>query len=264
MATSLPSGPNRSEIAIDGTQLDEFLSVEDGREVSALIGLGVKAEMITEVAERDDAPKSRREKVFVPDSSPTHALEVLKQIHKEGMVAPEHVAHRTTLTNLLALKLIKKEKSGRYVPAVSSRYADPLFWMQRAVSSAECIRVARTVLTLNPAAGGREISDAVALELGRKWELRATKLRNGNAIKRWTLWLEPYLIDPDKSSSAAAQVVYSRAKKVTKGRKAVLGKKIVAELRGLVRQGKSKTAIAKVFNVSPATIGNWKRRLRLR
>jgi len=113
--------------------------------------------MITEVAERDDAPKSRREKVFVPDSSPTHALEVLKQIPKEGMVAPEHVAHRTTLTNLLALKLIKKEKSGRYVPAVSSRYADPLFWMQRAVSSAECIRVARTVLTLNPAAGGREI-----------------------------------------------------------------------------------------------------------
>src|SRR6185369_15018036 len=99
MATSLPSGPNRSEIAIDGTQLDEFLSVEDGREVSALIGLGVKAEMITEVAERDDAPKSRREKVFVPDSSPTHALEVLKQIPKEGMVAPEHVAHRTTLTN---------------------------------------------------------------------------------------------------------------------------------------------------------------------
>jgi len=47
-------------------------------------------------------------------------------------------------------------------------------------------------MTLNPAAGGREISDAVALVLVRKWELRATKLRNGNAIKRWTLWLEPY------------------------------------------------------------------------
>jgi hypothetical protein len=120
------------------------------------------------------------------------------------------------------------------------------------------------VLALNPDAGGSEIADAVALELGKEWEVAGTKVRNGNAIKRWTLWLEPYLIDPDSSSYAAAQVAYSRSKKVRKGASPVIRKKLAAELRILLEEGKSKSEIARIFNVSPATIGNWKKRLRLR
>ena len=179
-------------------------------------------------------------------------------------MAPEGIPHPTTLTNLQSLKLIEKDEQGNFVPAIASRYADPLFLMQRAVSLAECIKVARTVLALNPGAGGSEIADAVALELGKEWEVPGTKVRNGNAIKRWTLWLEPYLIDPDSSSYAAAQVAYSRSKKVTKGAPPVIRKKLAAELRTLVEEGKSKSEIARIFNVSPATIGNWKKRLRLR
>ena len=78
------------------------------------------------------------------------------------------------------------------------------------------------------------------------------------------MWLEPYLIDPDSSSYAAAQVAYSKSKKVTKGAPPVIRRKLAAELRTLVEEGKSRSQIAKILNVSPATIGNWKRRLRLK
>lgn len=263
-ASSISSRAARQAIDIDGDRIGRFLRTEEGQEASVLIGLGVKPDTIKPLAESDDRKKKRRPRDFVPDCSPTHALEVLQFVHKHGSVAPEVVPHPTTLTNLQSLKLIEKDEQGNYVPAVASRYADPLLLMQRAVSLAECIKVARTVLALNPRAGGSEIADAVALELGREWEVAGTKVRNGNAIKRWTLWLAPYLIDPDSSSYAAAQVAYSMSKKVTKGAPTVMGKKLSAELRTLLKEGKSKSEIAKIFNVSPATISNWKRRLRLR
>jgi hypothetical protein len=263
-ASSISSRAARHEIDIDGDRICKFLRTEEGQEASVLIALGLKPDTIKPLAERDDREKKRRPKDFVPDCSPTHALEVLHFIHKHGSVAPDRIPHPTTLTNLQSLKLIEKDEQGNFVPAIASRYADPLFLMQRAVSLAECIRVARTVLALNPGAGGREIADAVALELGKEWVVPGTRVRNGNAIKRWTLWLEPYLIDPDSSSYAAAQVAYSRSKKVTKGAPPVIGKRVAAELRALLDQGKSKAELARIFNVSPATIGNWKKRLRLR
>ena len=262
-ALTSASRGSRMEIIIDGERVGRFLRTEEGQEASALIGLGVKPDTIKPVADRDER-KKKRSKDFIPDSSPTHALDVLKLIHKEGCVPLWNIPHPTTLTNLLALKLIKKDENGDFIPAKESRHADPLFQMQRAVSSAECIKVARNVLTLNPAAGGMEIANAVALELGKVWEVKGTKIRNGNAIKRWTIWLAPYLLDPDSSSYAAAQVAYSKSKKVTKGAPPVIRRKLAAELRQLLEEGKSRPQIAKILNVSPATISNWKRRLRLK
>jgi len=262
-ASSLPTGRSRNEIDINGDLLVRFLRSDEGHEASALIGLGVKPEMIRPVAEGDER-KSTRGKFFVPDSSPAHALAVLTQIQEQGAVARSEILHPTTLHDLRALKLISTDENDDIVLSNPSRLADPKFLLQRGVSAMECIKVARTVLLFNPDAGATEISDAVSLELGKVWELRATKLRNGNAIRRWTVWLEPYLLNPDSSSEAAAQVAYSRAKKVTKGRPSSLRKALAKDLRRLVGEGKTPAEIADIFNLSRQTIYQWKKRARLK
>jgi hypothetical protein len=107
IATALPTGPNRSEIAIDGGQLDEFLSAEDGREVSALIALGVKPEMINAVSEEDDAPvKRRRGEVYIPNSNPVSTIRAIEEIYAEGgSMMVQMLGHPETLRDLRALKL---------------------------------------------------------------------------------------------------------------------------------------------------------------
>jgi hypothetical protein len=134
-ASSISSRSARHEIEIDGDRIGRFLRTEEGQEASVLIGLGVKLDTIKPLAERDDRKKKkRRPRDFVPDCSPTHALEVLQFIHKHGSAARERIPHPTTLTNLQSLKLIEKDEQGNFVPAIASRYADPRFLMQRAVS----------------------------------------------------------------------------------------------------------------------------------
>jgi hypothetical protein len=130
---------------------------------------------------------------------------------------PEGIPHPTTLTNLQSLKLIEKDDQGNFVPAIASRYADPLFLMQRAVSLAECIKVAarcwRSIPVREEARSPMQLpydlgiprltisrarrigifrlpwqnrlnpTDDTPLELGKECEVPGTKVRNGNAIK---------------------------------------------------------------------------------
>jgi hypothetical protein len=129
------------------------------------------------------------------------------------------------------------------------------------VSAMECIKVARAVMTVNPGAKAVEIADAVSLELGKNWMNEATKRRNGNAIKRWLIWLEPHVPDPDESIDAAARLT-------------MVGKSIVGRpsLRASVKERfvkmvemeMSTAEIAEAFNVTRQTIYVWLRQYGLR
>ena len=88
MRRRISSRTARHEIDIDGDRIGRFLRTEEGQEASVLIGLGVKPDTIKPLAERDDRKKKRRPRDFVPDCSPTHALEVLQFIHKHGSRGP--------------------------------------------------------------------------------------------------------------------------------------------------------------------------------
>jgi DNA-binding NarL/FixJ family response regulator len=125
-----------------------------------------------------------------------------------------------------------------------------------------CIKVARAVLLINPDAAATDIADAVALELGKNWPIRGTRVRNGNAIIRWTVWLEPHLLDTSRSSFAAARVAYATDPNVIKGRPG-LRNAAEPELRRLIAEGKSVAEIARHLKVRPATIYLWKQQLGL-
>jgi hypothetical protein len=129
--------------------------------------------------------------------------------------------------------------------------------LRRAVFAQESMKIARAVLTINPRATYLEVSEAVSIELGKKWPSDATKQRKGNAIMRWLAWLEPHLFDTEASSYAATRVAYATSKKVERGHPTTLRTANEPELRKLVAEGMNKEQLAKHFNVSPGTIRNW-------
>jgi DNA-binding NarL/FixJ family response regulator len=136
--------------------------------------------------------------------------------------------------------------------------------LRRAVSGMECINVTRQVLRINPDASPVEVAEAVALELGKNWPTLGSKRRNGGAIMRYAVWLEPHLLDETTSSEAAYRIAYALDTKLTpKGRPQSLMRKHEPELRRLLAEGLTNTKISKHFNVSPATIRNWRLKLDL-
>lgn len=263
IATALPTGPNRSEIAIDGGQLDEFLSTEDGREVSALIALGVKPEMISAVSEVENAPASRRRgEVYIPNSNPISTIRAIEEIYSNGgSMVLQSLGHPETLRDLRGLKLVS---TGLGRVNLLGKGRDAEMMLRRAVNAQESMKIARAVLLINPRATYLEVSEAVSIELGKKWPSDSTKQRKGNAILRWMAWLEPHLFDTEGSSYAATRVAYATSKMVERGHPTTLRTRNEPELRRLVAEGKKIEEIAKYFNVSTATINNWKKEFKIK
>ena len=129
----------------------------------------------------------------------------------------------------------------------------------------ECINITRQVLRIKPNASQVEVAQAVALELGKPWATRGSMRRNGGAIMRYAVWLEPHLLDESLSSEAAYRIAYALDTKLTKltrkGRPQSLMRKHEPELRRLIAQGVSNTQIGRHFNVSRLTIRNWRIKL---
>jgi DNA-binding NarL/FixJ family response regulator len=79
---------------------------------------------------------------------------------------------------------------------------------------------------------------------------------------RYAVWLEPHLLDESTSSDAATHIAFALDTEVRpKGRPQSLMKKNEPVLRRLIEEGASNPKIAKRFNVSTATIFNWRRKL---
>jgi DNA-binding NarL/FixJ family response regulator len=126
----------------------------------------------------------------------------------------------------------------------------------------ECINVTRQVLRIKSNASQVEVAEAVALELGKNWPTLGSKRRIGGAIMRYAIWLEPHLLDESTSSDAAYRIAFALDTKLTpKGRPQSLMRKHEPELRRLIDEGVSNPEIAKPFNVSTATVFNWRRKL---
>jgi hypothetical protein len=261
-AVSLQSPESRRAIAIDSKHVVDFLESEEGHEAGALIALGLRPDIITSVSESaGDKPRPKRGTVFIPDSAPPHAAAAYAQIHRSGSIDRSALIYPNCLHDLRALKLVTVK--GDVVSANKSSGVNPETVFRRAVSEMACIKVARGVLRIKPSASQIEVADAVALELGKNWPTEGTKRRNGNAIKRWAIWLEPHLVDPEISGEVAALVAYAMDPKVIKGRPPSLRNSAEPEVKRLLAAGESVAEIARRFKVSPNTIYLWKKKFGL-
>ena len=260
-ATSPFAGHSRRQVAIDGAQVEQWLAAEEGHEVSALIALGLHADVIGPSAEGEPG-RQKRGTFFIPDSAPPHALDTFEHIYRAGSIPRKDMLFPTTYHDLRSLGLIAAD--GDAMRSLAKPNLDPTNLLRRAASGMECINVARQVLRINPNAKPVEVASAVALELGKNWPTLGSKKRNGGAIMRWAVWLEPHLLDESSSSDAATRIAFAlenNTREMTRGRPASLRNAREPELRRLVEQGLSNSQISRQFNVSPATISNWRRAL---
>ena len=237
-----------------------MVAADEGHEAGALIALGLAADDISPIAS-DDEPTSTKRGVFViPDSTPPHALATFKHIYQRGRILKAEALYPTALHDLRAHKLIAGE--GDELVALPKANLDPEILLRRAVSGMECINVARQVLRIKPTASPIEVAEAVALELGKKWPTFGSKQRNGGAIMRYTVWLEPHLLDESTNSGAATRIALALDTEVRpKGRPPSLMKKHEPELRRLLEEGLPNQQIGKRLNVTRVTIRNWRRKL---
>ena len=254
-------GESRRQVKIDDRRIELLLTADEGHEASALIALGLDPDLISPIAS-DEPSRPKRGSFFIPDSTPPHALATFKDIYARRSIPKGEAQYPTALHDLRALKLI--ESDGDYLIAIPKPHLDPEILLRRAVSGMECINITRQVLRIKPHASAVEVAEAVALELGKNWPTLGSKRRNGGAIMRYAVWLEPHLLDESTSSEAAYRIAYALETNPTpKGRPQSLMRKHEAELRRLLADGLSNAAIGRHFNVSPATIRNWRIKLGL-
>ena len=138
---------------------------------------------------------------------------------------------------------------------------DPEISLRRAVHEAPSIKIARGVLRINPNATAIEVAEAVSLELRKAWVKSSTKQRHGGALRRWAVWLEPHLIDPNSSGEAAALVSYATDRKSAKGRPATFTPTVQKIVARMLHEGVPVAVIAKRFKVTQNAVRNWKRKV---
>ena len=207
-----------------------------------------------------DEPRNKR--IFVPQSSPINAVKALETIiSRPGLERKtlDSTVGRNEMRDLLSLGVIVRRNGKIY--AAEEALVDTELILRRAVHSMPIMKKARALIIDNPEVTSRELADSVGTIVGKHWEKDSTRQRHGAAIRRWALWLEPYLIDPTSSGDAAGRVASAVSESTRKGRPGALTPVMERKLRKLVRAGTATADIAATLKVSKQTVTVWRRRL---
>jgi hypothetical protein len=192
---------------------------------------------------------------FLPRGSPIDVIDALKlMIYEEkiGKFVSESFVGDNTFRDLSALGLAVRVGDGNIRTAKDFGNIDRA--VRRAASIAPSMKVARAVLMTNPEASAFDIADAVSVKLNRDWTNPATKRRRGNALRRWSLWLENYLIDTDVNPDAEVLIDYAKSTKRRAGGPTKVTRERANEARRLLATGMSKRKVAKTLNVTNPTL----------
>ncbi|QFT33169.1 Helix-turn-helix domain of resolvase [Labrenzia sp. THAF82] len=255
VALSAPS-EGRANISLPIQSIQAFLDAEDGQEESTLVALGVARHLIPNpVASDTEQLKNNVKSDFLPRGSPLDAIKALQLLTTTGTLGVEYLKFEfgdNTVRDLSSLGLVHRVKGGG-VSAIDA-YKDVARAVRHAASTAPSMKVTRAVLLTNSKASPLDIADAVALKLGRNWNNDGTKKRRGSALRRWSLWLENYLIDTDSNPEAEVLVDFAKSTKKRIDAPTKVTPERVREARRLLETGLSKNKIARALNVTNATL----------
>ncbi|WP_299472137.1 helix-turn-helix domain-containing protein [uncultured Roseibium sp.] len=254
-ALSVPS-EGRVSLQLPSKSIYSFLDAEDGQEEAALVALGVPKHLIPpEPGFNVSSASIRGNSEFLPRGSPIDAVNALKLLVNSEPVSKDLLSERfgdNTIRDLSALKLVQRYKGNTI--STSDQYKDVVRVVRHTASNAPSMKVTRAVLLANSKASVSEIADAVSLKLGRNWTNAGTRKRRGNALRRWSLWLEDYLIDTEANPDAKALVEFAKSTKKKIGGHTKVTPERADEARKLLQSGLSKRKIAKQLNVTAATL----------
>ena len=95
------------------------------------------------------------------------------------------------------------------------------------------------------------------MRFSRNYNSEASKLRVGNALRRWAIWLEPHLVDPTNAKGAARLRISAKSERPGVGAPSFATPENIRKAQAALDQGTRAEDVAKMIGVSRATIYGW-------
>ncbi|MEN8896683.1 MAG: hypothetical protein ABF248_11430, partial [Yoonia sp.] len=214
------------------------------------------------IRENTASERSRFKKtgLFTAQSSPLNDLKACEAIvERESMPRQEmeELVTKRVATDLVNLGLITSKDHHLFV--VDEEVKDPEDMLRYAAAKADSIITARAILIADPSASGEEVSEMLVTKFNKTYTTLGSKLRVGNALKRWARWLEPHLVDPKGGAEATSLKRTAQSTTPAIGRRSYASPENIKIAREGYQLGQAATKIAKKIGVNAETVRRWKR-----
>ncbi|MFG6562168.1 hypothetical protein, partial [Sulfitobacter sp. 1A15299] len=115
----------------------------------------------------------------------------------------------------------------------------------------------REILLNDPEASGEEIASEIAERFARKYNTKSTRLRVGNALRRWAVWLEPHLVDPRGGNRAQRLAISAHATQPGVGAPSMAVPEVLDRVQRVLDDGLRGAAAAEAAGIPRSTLYHW-------
>ncbi|QDY69396.1 hypothetical protein [Qingshengfaniella alkalisoli] len=255
----VPAGPPLRSIGVDSSVIDTFLQTDSQGRVAVLREVGVSSEELQRVLSENGGQSPRSERLFIAGTAPPSALASLEFTMSSDEAVPtgdwDAANQNRSRTDLVALGLIEVRDGRVYSLVPDSASAEDT--LRHAAMKAPTLQVTREILLEDPHRAGVEIGEEIGTRFSRNYNTEASKLRVGNALRRWAVWLEPHLVDPTNAKGAARLRISAKSERPGIGAPSFATPENVRKAQAALDQGVRAEDVAKMIGVSRATIYGW-------
>jgi hypothetical protein len=260
----VPAGPPLRSIGVDSSLIDSFLNTDSRGRVAVLKKVGAPSEELRRVLDEGNGNVLHAERLFIAGTAPPSALASLKftMSNDEAVSAGDWDAanQSRSRTDLIALGLIEVRDGKVYRHPLIAGVASAEDALKHAAMKAPTLQATRAILLEDPHCSGVEIGEEIARRFSRNYNTKASKLRVGNALRRWAIWLEPHLVDPTNANGAARLRVSAKAKRPGVGAPSLATPENVQKAQAALDGGMRAEDVAKMIGVSRSGFYGWDKR----
>jgi hypothetical protein len=255
---TLPPAAPRCSIDIEMNILEHFLDLPSSQKVSFVEQQGAPAEELHRIARQYEDSTSRRN--FFAGTPPPTALEALKFSLGKRVRILEWDSHNREKAreDLVALGLL--DIVDGFVVCKVQQGISPEDALRHAAVRAPALLATREILSANPRATGVEIGEEIARRFNRRTTTTTSKLKAGQKLRRWALWLEPHLLDPAGGSFATRLRISATSRRPGRGAPSHATPETIARLQKAIDEGLRGKAAAKAAGISNSTLYYWEAR----
>lgn len=258
----VPSGPPLRSIDVDSSVIVSFLDADPQGRVDVLRSFGVPSEELQKVLSGSGGYSPRSERLFIAGTSPPSALASLEfTMSCNGTISTadwDAANQNRSRTDLVALGVI--EVRNGMVHSLVAEGASAEDTLRHAAMKAPMLQATREILIEEPHRTGLAIGEEIGRRFNRSYNTEASKLRVGNALRRWAIWLEPHLADPTNAKGAARLRISAKSGKPGVGAPSLATPENIRKAQAALDEGMRAEDVAKMIGVSRSGFYGWSKR----
>ena len=255
---AVPAGAPLRSIGVDSAVIDNFLNTDSQGRVAVLKQVGAPSEELQRILSENGGLGPRSERLFIAGTAPPSALASLEFTMSREAVPTSHwdaENKNRSRTDLVALGLIEVRDGKVHSLVPDNASAEDT--LRHAAMKAPTLQSTREILLEDPRRSGVEIGEEIGTRFSRNYNSEASKLRVGNALRRWAIWLEPHLVDPTNAKGAARLRISAKSERPGIGAPSFATPENIRKAQAALDQGTRAEDVAKMIGVSRATIYGW-------